>query len=651
MPPLIGIGTAIPFSSRKGVSDGAAVATFIANYINGTAIPSKGIGTYTFARASAASIVDFEGLVKGTLADEIGFDGQRRVENVMSAVGLETDPRNFSTAFSDLSSITQPSTEVVNGVAVPVYRLNPLSGRATSTGVDQGANQASIAGRSLINNLYVRANVDIRISIGRPVDSSAPAATSIVLAGNTKRIQSDASAWLADFIPFFSVTLTHNTSFFGTGDWVEIYGLQQEETTGQLDNADVSGEFVSDGIQSSPFNGANVDTVKYFPYKNGNSIDASNFITEVAGATIDTPSINKGFQAWEARTNTHEYSENATLGLTSTQGITIADDDAAAPSGEVTADKLTDTGDGITHFAGSTTTTVVDTTNYVFSGYFKPGTATVVQMMGALTGFDNQSFVTFDLSGSGAVDEGTSVVKSGIELMLTGYYHCWFVAPADSDEVGSGMFVALTNNVVDPIRLPSYDASGDALHVWGLGTEAGDFQTPYIKTAGAAAATHVVDNLQHDSDNYADVGWFVAHFSITQDQIDNIANTPMILNISDGAAGEYIRAYIGPADKLIVEVKGSGTAVTATSVAAATPDTEYKIAATWDRGTPTFHVSFDGATVIDETVANTNLMETASAAEYNVGNFESDLDWNGAIAYIEFGKELLDDADLVSKST
>ena len=645
MSTLIGIGNTVYHRLTSG-GVAAAVATFIANYINGTATPVKGTGTYTFARTSAASIVDFDDVVKDTLAEEIGFHGQRRGETGTSAdlFGLAGSWADFGTGVVVVNTVARTATITsANGVG---NRVSTKNGKVFGEGVP-------ILGLDLTFSFYIKALA------GGDV-------------GQTIAVRANRSAGTSSTSPTQTITLTaestrYSFAWTGTGDatttgvnfdiWSNetsdvsfvIEDIMAEDLTADTNKNPASYIAVGESIN----HGSNVDNVQYFPTENGNTVNGGTHVVDEStpGATIATPSINKGVQDWEARTNTHEYSENATLGLTSTQGITIADDDAAAPSGEVTADKLTDTGDGITHYGGSATTTVVDTTNYVFSGYFKPGTATVVQMMGALTGFDNQSFVTFDLSGSGAVDEGTSVVKSGIELMLTGYYHCWFVAPADSDEVGSGMFVALTNNVVDPIRLPSYDASGDALHVWGLGTEAGDFQTPYIKTAGAAAATHVVDNLQHDSDNYADVGWFVAHFSITQDQIDNIANTPMVLNISDGAAGEYIRAYIGPADKLIVEVKGSGTAVPATSVAAVTPDTEYKIAATWDRDTPTFHVSFDGATVIDETVANTNLMETASAAEYNVGNFESDLDWNGDIAYIEFGKELLDDAALVSKST
>lgn len=64
-------------------SGSGSIASFVANYVLGTATPFSGIGTYTYSRGTASeTIIDFEGLVKLTEIDEIGFDGQRRVENL-----------------------------------------------------------------------------------------------------------------------------------------------------------------------------------------------------------------------------------------------------------------------------------------------------------------------------------------------------------------------------------------------------------------------------------------------------------------------------------------------------------------------------------------------------------------------------------------
>ena len=71
----------------------ADAAAFRTSFVSGTATPAGAspVGTYTYSRTGTTqSIVDFEGITKSTQTREIGFNGQRRVENLADGVDTQT---------------------------------------------------------------------------------------------------------------------------------------------------------------------------------------------------------------------------------------------------------------------------------------------------------------------------------------------------------------------------------------------------------------------------------------------------------------------------------------------------------------------------------------------------------------------------------
>jgi hypothetical protein len=93
--------------------------------------------------------------------------------------------------------------------------------------------------------------------------------------------------------PNFGIRIVTN------GDSINATQIQLENVVGQS-NQNPS-EYVSVGVLSSPFQGANVDGVQYYATQNGNSV-SSNVVTEATGALISS-AIRGGFLPEPAATD------------------------------------------------------------------------------------------------------------------------------------------------------------------------------------------------------------------------------------------------------------------------------------------------------------------------------------------------------------
>jgi hypothetical protein len=87
----------------------------------------------------------------------------------------------------------------------------------------------------------------------------------------------------------FSRTVAGGVCYVGiqivtSGDEVDVWRPQLEFNTGAVITA--PSEYVSVGVLSSPYHGANVDGVKYFSITNGNTV-ANNVVTEATGAALN----------------------------------------------------------------------------------------------------------------------------------------------------------------------------------------------------------------------------------------------------------------------------------------------------------------------------------------------------------------------------
>lgn len=541
--PPVGSVVGPPVASPGGIpflpsGPAAAVATFIANFISGSATPTKGIGTYTYSRLlTTETITDFEGLVKSTLADEIGCDGQRRVETLCNDAGWSV----FTAATINVLSGSGTSQEVeVVGLGSPFFAGSILYSLHIGS-YDKVELNYSFEMMAL-NPTDVGKSV--RVSI---VESSGPGFLNANLDVELTATYTRYSANPSNLGPSIDPSIFISAGILGvSATQCLLKNLLVESTKGHIDAPNVPSEYVSNG--GGDDHGVNVDGVKSFPVKNGNTINTNDIVTESTGAIISTPAINKGVNAWEARTN---YFLNSAAPVTQAAMVTAG---AVVHVVAITGD-WTLTVDGVAKADGDT---------------FTPGATANVVITGGATG-------TVDI-------------------------------------------------------------------------QAGSFKSPYIITAGAAA-TRNEDDHTYDSGNYAEVGWCLADFWVTQDQLDNNANTPTVFELTSTAGTEFLIVEISAASSIRLVTDGSSGSATAT-FSGITPG-QHKIACTWDRAAPNMRASIDGAASVSVTTTATHIMQTADPDEFNIGFSQTAgvEAWNGSILEIQLGNTFIDDSELESIST
>ena len=233
----------------------------------------------TFTRASAATVIDHEDVHHTAKSGEARFQFARRVENLL------TDTEDFD--------------------AAAWYAAGSGSPTISSFGVDEGEAEWPTGGVGNVGQVnlgsfgdqQVVSAVDIKLVTGTPtsmqlyIQDSTGLPTVIpihgIITSDYKRITvSHTAASAANDIDCF----IRNNANTGSQIKVHIRYPQLQNKTGASDPT-VPDDYVSVGVESAPYHGANVDGVKYFTTDNGNSV-TSNVVTEATGATISpAPSL------------------------------------------------------------------------------------------------------------------------------------------------------------------------------------------------------------------------------------------------------------------------------------------------------------------------------------------------------------------------
>jgi len=282
-------------------------------------------------------------------------------------------------------------------------------------------------------------------------------------------------------------------------------------------------------------------------------------------------------------------------------------------------------------------------TAYVFSVYIKNVDSTQSQLIIR----DENTEVKHDLriGWTGAVPSTTSssgtISNIQYESLINDWYRVSFVYSALAT-------VTLHTFIVIPESLtPSGETS---IYVSKVNSVQDSFVSPPISTDGAAASRNESD-LSYSSSNYTDAGWLICEFDVTQDQLDNFAAVPHLFSIQDNNSTWYIRARIeADATTLRVSSNASGGSNSQDHTISAG---HYKLAITWDTSVGTLRQSFDGGAAVGATTANT-VIPAANTTKFEIGHFDTGTNtgfWNGTIQNIQIGTGLIDDAELVSKST
>ena len=248
---------------KAGAGSAGVVPLFSRDYSAGTLGASA-----TFARSSSATIIDHEGVIRTVPSGAARFNGLRYVRN------LYTKTEDFSYA-----GWTKTLCTVASGYTDPDG--GSTAWRITSTGsglvILKGFNISLADGTELLNSWWVRrvtgsGNVLLYTGGGTATTGISPTSSWQRFVANKGTTTSG-----TDVIGILIAGAT-------ASDVIEVWHPQYEDVTGRADTATPS-EYVSVGVESSPYHGANVDGIKYFATENGNSV-VSNVVTEGTGAAI-----------------------------------------------------------------------------------------------------------------------------------------------------------------------------------------------------------------------------------------------------------------------------------------------------------------------------------------------------------------------------
>ena len=235
--------------------------------LTSSVVPSTGTFS-SFTRASTATVEDFEGLNKDTLSGEVRLKGSRRVCNLVE----EPDMTLFS-QINASCSMAGSYTDPLGGTDAYLMTINDLTS-------PQVYDTFSVkAGNEYVISVWIKLDT---APVNRLVGLLDPAfATAYVQA--TK-------SWKRHSIPLKTsaggtiLLGFSDTSGVGVdiGDKIAFYGWQIEDVTGQADQN--PSEFVSVGVESAPYHGANVDGVKYYETENNTSMTV---LRDAATSTTD----------------------------------------------------------------------------------------------------------------------------------------------------------------------------------------------------------------------------------------------------------------------------------------------------------------------------------------------------------------------------
>ncbi len=290
---------------------------------------ARGSAAPTFTRASTAYVKEgIDGQYRLALSGEARFQGARRVRNLIA------NPEA-------IDAWTLSNATVTTGVSDPAGGTSAFTVTATAGNGDAKRAVAVVSGNVSLPSVWLRRRTGTGTIVLYKGDDLTQVA--LTLTSSWQRFTSGVVTTVGNcFLELLIAT---------SGDAVDAWHPQVEVVTGQA-NQNPS-EYVSVGVLSAPYHGANVDGVKYFDTANGNTV-ASNVVTEATGAAISTSTL-LGY--WD------EGARADVLGATAAIRRTMADA-GWVNGGTMTVGSATGV-DGVASAAASLTGGAVTATNTV----------------------------------------------------------------------------------------------------------------------------------------------------------------------------------------------------------------------------------------------------------------------------------------------
>ena len=302
-------------------------------------VPNRSIWPITFSRATAATVLDHEWVVRYAKSGEARFQGARRVENMTAYSKTFTNP---TWTKANLLTVTGNAIAWPAGLGMATSLIETAT--TTQHGMITSTSYANVAGNVYISSFYAKAGARSFVQLLTNWVISLEYANFDLVNGIFSQSSAGVGAmvsvgdgWYRCSIKYTSLSSTtavvycmigvsladvRYQSYVGDGvSNVYIDAYQHEDVTGQ--SIQTPWEYVSTNVLSSPFHGAMVDGVKYFDTDiSGNQLYPDGYLAE--GQKTNLFPDSEAFDLW-TKAGTWVITPNATI----------------APDGRMTADLFT----------------------------------------------------------------------------------------------------------------------------------------------------------------------------------------------------------------------------------------------------------------------------------------------------------------------
>lgn len=513
-------------------------------------VPLKGNGPATFVRATVKNTYDFENKYFQALAGELAQYGMRRVRNLVATTSEDITnaawTKNAGTAGASSVTIGGMATKrfTLTGGSALHYVTQPITGAVDKwvsaaidvTGIANHFAAIELGGASAQFTWTSPTTISVSGTGGATAAYKIVGAYQAIIYG---RHPTAASATVTIYAGAYA-------PYTGDGQYYDITRLMSEDITGQT-NTNPS-EYVSVGVESSPYHGHGVDGVKYFPYLNGNTV-ASNVVTEAVGAAIATDYARHIEAA--AATNILLYSNDYTNAVWVKTDTTVTSTNNPDPFGTNTAALLTEgtlNTAGIAQVSTITAAANVPITCHLKRGnhdwmrfYASSGAATISVWFNMATG-------TF---GSSSVAGGASLLSTRVTSLINSWYKADIVVNFGGalTAISSGELSATADGSLGRVNNGTRYQFGSQLE------NNKSSASSYIATTTASVMRNG-DQLTYPATNISNVATTivaeVANFGGTG------ANTALV-GINDGAAtANKIDLYLNVNNNVGVAINSSG---------------------------------------------------------------------------------------------
>ena len=451
-------------------------------------IPRRSVGSVTYSRATIASVTDHEWVIRQCISGEARFLGARRVRNLT--------PYSQDVNFWNKFSLTVSGTKVAYTDGSLIGQTI-ISDAATAVHYVSNGTWPVIIWNTYLFSVSVKAAwvnyVQLAFAASTTYQNFNLTNWSMTGTAGAGSVVDEWNGWYRCTVKFVSTLGTNagqgiviissmsdgrlQSNLWDGISGVSVCRMQLEDVTGQ--SIQTPSEYVSTNVlTTAPFHGANVDWVKYFKTdKSGNPI---------------SPDTLKGFLCEWARTNLLLQSEAF---QTSWAAISwsVSINQATAPDGLVTMDKIIPAAASLSHYLSQWVTTSASV--YTYSIYAKADGYNYLQLW-ASAGISSW-YVNFDLS-NGTV-WGSWTWTGSIQSIWNGIYRC--IAVTDTVLAATASMVIWVVSTPTSARSEIWTADGTSgILVWWAQLELWPSVSSYIPTT-TTTVTRNIDVLTYDVRN------------------------------------------------------------------------------------------------------------------------------------------------------